>query len=178
MIENKNIILIGFMGAGKSHVGCLLADRLSVPFIDIDNEIAEKENMSINELFRARGEEEFRKIENRLIKRTESRKNSVIACGGGAVLDSRNIDSLRKNGLFVYLKAGEEEILKRMTGLSDRPLLNVDDRLGEIKRLLGKREPRYQEIADIIIDTSGLSPEEVTKEVMAAIGKTRDQDKE
>ncbi len=178
MIENKNIILIGFMGAGKSHVGRLLADRLSVPFLDIDNEIAEKENMSIDELFRTRGEEEFRKIENRLIKQNESRKSSVIVCGGGAVLDSRNIDSLRKNGLLVYLKAGEEEILERMTGLSDRPLLNVDDRVGEIKRLLCKREPRYQEIADIIIDTSGLSPEEVMKEVMVAIGKSRDKDKE
>ena len=177
MIENKNIVLIGFMGAGKSHVGRLLADGLSIPFLDIDDEIVEKESTSIFEIFRTRGEAEFRQIESRLIEQTASREKSVIACGGGAVLDGRNVENLKKNGILVYLKAGEEEILKRMDGLSDRPLLNVDDRLGEIKRLLKKREPRYNEVADIVVDTSGLSPEEVTKEVMVAIGKNRDQDK-
>jgi shikimate kinase len=158
----SNIALIGFMGTGKTVVGKLLAQQLGKEFIEIDALIEKKAGKSIPEIFRQDGEMAFRGLEIEVTKDIADKKNAVIACGGGIVLNIINIERLRQESVIICLTASPSAILKR-TALdkTGRPLLAVADRRRQIKELLMFRRPFYERAADIMINTSRLKPEAV-----------------
>lgn len=158
-----NIVLLGFMGTGKTSVAKRLADELGMQFIEMDTVIEEMEGMSINEIFAKKGEPYFRKLESDVVKELGSKNGLVISAGGGVVLNPDNIKELEKGSILICLNATPQEIYKRVGNEIHRPLLNVEDPLKKIKELLDHRRPYYDKIS-IQIDTTGKSIEEVVKE--------------
>ena len=167
----KNIVLVGFMGTGKTEVGKILSKKLGYALIDADTEIEKRQNMAITEIFRQQGEPAFRDIEAEVIKQLSGLKKNVISTGGGAVLRQENIDNLRANGVIVCLSATPETILQRTSVNNDRPLLQTENPLQKIKELLEYRRPYYEK-ADIMIDTENKSPLEVAEEIIKAVDET------
>lgn len=156
----KHLFLVGNMGAGKSTVGALLAQRLSRPFYDIDTKIEHATQKTIPQIFAEQGERAFRAIESQTLARITSLKTpSVIACGGGAVLDNANRELMRQSGWIIYLKASVETLLSRILDPRSRPLLypNPAERLQSIAH---QRESLYQQ-ADWIVETDTLSLDQV-----------------
>jgi shikimate kinase len=167
-----NVALIGFMGTGKTIVGELLAQKLGKDFIELDALIERQAGKSIPEIFRQDGEMKFRELEIESTKSVADRKNVVIACGGGIVLNNINIDRLRQEGVIVCLTASPSTILKRTSpDKGGRPLLVVSDRLRQIKDLLKFRRPFYTRAADIIVNTSRLRPEVVVGLIIERLRK-------
>jgi len=161
-----NIVLIGFMGTGKSAVGRRLAERLERPFIELDRIIEEREGCSIAEIFERRGEAHFRRIERAAVHVAAQLPDVVIATGGGAVLDDENVKALKATGILVCLTAAPEVIRERLGDVRTRPLLSgAADPLAEIKRLLAARAPRYA-LADHIVDVSHLLVDDVVESVV------------
>lgn len=161
----RNIVLIGFMGTGKTVVGKMLAERLGMEFLELDEIIEEKEGFSIKEIFEKKGEPYFRKIEKNVVKEAANKKGIVISAGGGAIVDDENFMTLKKNGMLICLEASPDSILKRTKGLTCRPLLNVADPMKKIQELLKKREPYYKK-ADLCVNTDNLTIEEIVVEII------------
>jgi shikimate kinase len=161
----KNIVLVGFMGTGKTSVGKSIADTLKMRLVNTDDLIEKKEGMPINEIFSKRGEPYFRKLEREVVKGISKGENSIIDAGGGIVINEVNVKDLKGNGIIFCLNAEPEEILRRTKKYTHRPLLNVDGPLAEIKNLLNKRKEYYKR-ADYQIDTNGKNAEEVAKEII------------
>ncbi|MDD5614241.1 MAG: shikimate kinase [Candidatus Omnitrophica bacterium] len=160
-----NIVLLGFMGTGKTEVSKKIAEKTGLRYVSLDKMIEEKEKMSINDIFTQKGERYFRALESKIVKEASKMDGVVIDAGGGVVLSDKNIDILKKSGFIVCLKARPEVILKRMSGKKDRPLLNVPDRLAKIKELLLGRNKYYEKISESI-DTSELIIDEVAEQVI------------
>ena len=152
-----NIALIGFMGAGKTAVAKILADKLGKKLIELDGLIELKAGKSIPDIFRQDGEIAFRELEIETTREVAEGNNQVIACGGGIVLNKINIDRLKERAVVVYLIASPDTILQRI-GADDtaRPLLAKGDKALTIRQMLEFRHPFYERAADIKIDTSGL----------------------
>ena len=167
----KNIVLTGFMGAGKTAVGKELAGLLDMRLIDLDSEIEKAEHMTINEIFKQFGEKKFREIETEMIKKVANNENIIISTGGGAVMKQENMDLLKKTGIIIYLMATPETILQRTGKNSDRPLLQVANPLAKINELLNLRKPFYEK-ADIMIDTENKTPLRIAKEIVEKIRKS------
>jgi shikimate kinase len=166
----KNIVLLGFMGTGKTETGKILAKELRFKFVDMDEIIEKETGMSISDIFFNFGEEYFRKLEKDLTKRISVEKGVVIATGGGVVLDDENMENLRKNGILITLNAEASDIYSRLKYKKDRPLLDTPYPEKTIREMLDVRRPRY-EMADIIINTSGRSPKEVAEDILRKIHK-------
>ena len=164
----KNIVLVGFMGTGKSVVGKRLAKQLNMEFVSTDDIVEKKENRTIAKIFEESGEPYFRKIEKEAVKEISGLDNAVIAAGGGVVLDEENMSSLRKNGVIICLNAAPQVIYERTKKHKHRPLLNVDNPVQKIKELLDSRSAFYAR-ADYQIDTSDKSIMKVTEDVVKAI---------
>ncbi|MDD5072907.1 MAG: shikimate kinase [Candidatus Omnitrophica bacterium] len=164
----KNIILVGFMGAGKTAVGKTLARLLKRKFVDLDEKIEEREGMPISEIFTKKGEQYFRKAEREVVKKASLFTGLVTATGGGAVIDKENVVNLRSNGILFYLDASPTKILERTKGHTHRPLLNVSDPEEKISELLAKRAEFYAQ-ADHRIDTNNLSVDEVAEKIISLL---------
>lgn len=167
----SNIYLVGFMGTGKTSVGKELARKLKWQFMDLDHLIELKEKRSISDIFAKSGEPYFRKVEKGALKTVAKEKDFVIACGGGIVLDKENIKIMKKSGQIICLTAKPEVILKRTSGYTHRPLLNVKDPKKQISHLLKLRAPYYA-LADIAIDTSKVSITEVANSIIKNAQRT------
>ena len=161
----NNIILLGFMGTGKSVVGKKLSRILKRELVDTDKLIEKKAGKSIPEIFSEDGEEHFRDLESEVAKEVSKNKNCVIITGGGIVLREDNIRTLRKNGILICLEASPEAIYERVKRDKYRPLLQVENPLQKIKDMLEYRKIFYDE-ADYFIDTSELTINEVVDEVI------------
>ncbi len=167
----SHLLLIGFMGAGKSTVGRLLASHLEVPFVDLDAEIERAAGgRPVSEIFSAEGEAVFRAMESAALAALEGAPASVVACGGGVVLDDENRRVLKSLGTVVYLKVSAAEALARIGDVAGRPLLERGDATAMAATLLTARETLYRSTADLTIDTAGLSAEAVAERVLAAVG--------
>lgn len=165
-----SIALIGFMGTGKTAVGRRLAEKLGKEFIELDDMIVRKAGKSIPEVFRRGGEIRFRELEIEVTREVAAKKNAVIACGGGIVLNKINIDRLRQECIIVYLTASAGVILRRISGdTSERPLLAVADRQREIKELLKLRRPYYARSAEITVNTSRLSVDTAADKIIGLL---------
>ncbi len=152
MIE-KNIILIGAMGAGKSTVGRRLAKQIGAQFYDSDKVIEEKTGVDIPTVFEYEGEDGFRLREEKIIEELCLLNNIVIATGGGAVLSEKTRKLLSSTGIVFYLKASVDTLLSRTRGDSNRPLLKVSNKRQALAKLLEQREPLYQQLADHVVTT-------------------------
>lgn len=154
---DKNIILIGFMGCGKTTIGKILASEINWKFIDIDKQIQEEMKMSISEIFNRKGEKYFRKLERNFCKLASMDVPSVISTGGGIIKGSTNVDVLKRNGIFVYLESSPEKIYRNIKNDNSRPLLNTPNKKEKIKELLEERKPLYEACADITVNVSEMS---------------------
>ncbi|MBN1643954.1 MAG: shikimate kinase [Dehalococcoidales bacterium] len=162
-----NIALVGFMGTGKTAVGQLLARKLNRRVVETDSIIEQKAGKSIADIFRDNGEITFRELEIEAVKDVAKGRRKVIACGGGVVLNTINIDRLRKSSVIVNLTASPEAILKRISAKQGtRPLLNVDNPAKRTKELMKFRRPFYESSADITIDTSKLDINAIANEII------------
>ena len=162
----NNLILCGFMGSGKTTLGEGLAEHFGMEFIDTDKTIEKRENKSIAEIFENFGEEYFRTKETELIKELISKENLVISLGGGLAANRVNHPYLKAAGKVILLDCGIEKTLERIMGDTSRPLTrNGQEDL--IKRY-NLRKPIYEEVADIIVDSS-FSPEKTLKVAVSAI---------
>ena len=165
-LYGDNIVLIGYMGSGKTSVGKELAKSRGMKFIDLDAYIVEKEGRSINDIFTYETEEYFRNVESEVIKEMCTLSNAVISTGGGAVLRKENRDNLSKIGHVVYLKADPETILKRVKDDHSRPLLkseSEEELRKRISTMLDSRNPYYEIFADQVIYTDRLTPSEIAE---------------
>lgn len=166
-MSSDNIILIGFMGSGKSSVGKLLAEKMGYDFRDTDDMIVADEGMEIQEIFNKYGEELFRNLETTLLLSVmDTLERTVLATGGGMPVRERNLNLLRVMGKIVYLRASQESVESRLFGDNTRPILMGDDYKDRIKKLLSERTPIYERAADLIIDTDGKSIEDIVNEIM------------
>jgi shikimate kinase len=171
------IALIGFMGTGKSVVGKLLAEKLGKGFVELDAEIEKKAGKPVAAIFREDGEACFRKMEAQMTVAVSTRKNTVVACGGGIVLDKANIFRLKQEYVIVCLSAAPGDILTRISGEeAKRPLLDVADKGKRIRELLAARRPLYERAAEITVETSGIDPPGVVQKVIDALSKYESQD--
>lgn len=161
--RKKPLILIGFMGTGKTTVGKALADRLKLPLVDTDQEIEKKAGKRISELFQEFGEEGFRDLESQVLRQVLAGEPGVVTTGGGIVLRSENVRMMKESGWVVALHASEEEILRRLTGNTDRPLLQGNIRQ-RVSRLLEERRGLY-DFAHVQVDTTGLTVAEVVDRI-------------
>ena len=164
----KNIVLIGFMGCGKSTVGRELHQRLGYRLMDIDNIIEETMGKRITEIFREEGEHAFRDFETmqleEIAKQTGVRH--IISTGGGIVIRPENRALLRRLGYVVWLRASEDVIYDRTSRNRDRPLLQGPDAREKISALLAEREPWYRETAHLRVDTAGLESHELAAGIL------------
>jgi shikimate kinase len=165
----RNIILVGFMGSGKSSVGRELARRLGFRFIDTDTTIRQKHKKSIPDIFASFGEPFFRDEENKALRDLQDIDHMVVATGGGIVLQPRNHDLLRSLGVVVWLTATEEVTWERVSRNQNRPLLRTQDPRTTIRNLMATRYPLYGLLSHITVETSGLTHQEVADRALGAI---------
>ena len=164
-----NIVLIGFMGAGKSTISDFLKTVFAMEVVEMDQIIAEREGMSIPDIFETYGEEYFRNLETELLIEMQSKTNVVISCGGGVPMRERNVVEMKKNGRVVLLTAKPETILSRVKDNHDRPLLEGNKNVDFIADLMEKRREKYQAAADIVIETDGKDKLEICEELVQRI---------
>lgn len=161
-----NIVLIGFMGSGKSTISRALSKVFAMEVIEMDQVIADREGMSISEIFEVHGEEYFRNLETELLRELQNHKGVVISCGGGVPMRDENVVEMKKNGKVVLLTASAETILDRVKNNHDRPLLENNKTVTFISDLMKKRKDKYEAAADIIIQTDDKSEFEICEEII------------
>jgi shikimate kinase len=160
------IVLIGFMGAGKTTVGRLLAQRLGLPFIDSDKVIEESEGLAVREIFETQGEAAFRRIETAIITELLDGPDAILALGGGA-LTSPGVRTALAGHDVVLLDVALDEALERVASDPGRPMLHTPDLSG----LYARRQDAYRDASEVAVQVSGRSPREVVAEVLAALGE-------
>ena len=166
MNNSRNLILVGFMGTGKTHIGHALAKRLELTFMDMDDAIVERAGKPIPEIFADDGEAQFRSLERQLVIDIAGQTGLVVATGGGVVLNPANVQDFSKSGLVICLSATPEVILSRVEHDTNRPLLNAGDKMEKIQTLLASRQALYEAIPNQI-DTSELNAEAVVDRILS-----------
>ncbi|HUW64602.1 MAG TPA: shikimate kinase [Spirochaetia bacterium] len=165
----RNIVLIGFMGTGKTAVGRRLADRLGRPFVDTDKEIENLYDKTVPQIFSRYGEVRFRSEEAILVKKLVGQTGLVIATGGGLVLNPDNVRLLQETGIFIRLEADADTIYQRIRGKRDRPLLNRGiDLKTSLQQMMVEREGAYT-MAEFSVNTGILSPWEAVETIVAYV---------
>lgn len=162
----NNIILIGFMGCGKSSVGVRLSYELRIPLLDTDKEIERQRKAAVSEIFEKYGEEAFRNMETEcLIGLLKDKDEKIISVGGGLPLRSENRALLKELGRVFYLRVSAETVCKRLAGDTTRPLLQGENPKEKVRELLGKRSSIYEAAADVIIDADDKGFDELISEI-------------
>lgn len=162
-----SIVLIGFMGVGKSEVGKAAAERLGYSFLDTDELIEKSEDKEISRIFKENGEEYFRGLETEVLETLQNYDDFVLSTGGGIVLKEKNIGLLKGMGPLVLLTARPEVIFERIKSVNNRPLLETGNKEDKIKEILSVRDPIYNKAADLTIDTSDKKIEEIVEEIVS-----------
>lgn len=170
--NGRNLILVGLMGAGKTSVGKVLARRLRRSFVDSDAEIEKTTGVRIPVIFEIEGEAGFRTRESRVVQELCSRRDIVLATGGGAVLSPENRQCLRDNGLVIYLCATPEALWRRTSRDRNRPLLQTTDPLQKLRDLHALRDPLYRAIAHLVVDTGSQSVGTLASHILRILGQT------
>ena len=165
----KTLFFIGFMGAGKTSVSAALGRTLHLPVIEMDEEIARNEGMTIPELFTQKGESHFRQCETALLEGLAAENACLVSCGGGVAMRQENVAAMRRCGTVVLLTARPEVILVRVKDSDERPLLQGRKNVADIAALMAQRRSAYEAAADVTVDTSDLTIEEVCRTVLRQI---------
>jgi shikimate kinase len=169
--RSKSIVLIGMMGAGKSSVGCCLQRRTKLALLDTDEIVASKFEISIPEIFSKLGEQGFREAETQALRELAPAKQTIIVTGGGIVLREENVNFLKRLGVVVWLDGTEETLFERASRSGNRPLLNRQNPPEAFARMLQARRPLYAKVANIRVDTSVLTEEEVVVAILTNVRK-------
>ncbi|NVM38061.1 MAG: shikimate kinase [Candidatus Lokiarchaeota archaeon] len=168
-MSKNSVALIGFMATGKTTIGKSLAIYLGEEyrFIETDQLIIQKTGKTISSIFTEEGEEKFREYENEVCEKVSKFNKVVISCGGGVVLNKKNVESLKKNCHIVLLRASPKEIYERIirNGKTSRPVINIKDSKREIKKIQKFRKPFYKEAAEIVIDTTEKKIQNIVREI-------------
>ena len=174
VLGKRNLVLVGLMGAGKSAIGKLVASELGMPFIDSDHEIERVSRMTIAELFEKYGEPEFRKLENRVIKRLLRTGPRVLSTGGGAFMNGDTRASIKAAGVSLWLDADLETLWERVIKRDNRPLLKTENPKQTLENLMIARYPTYA-LADLAVKSRDVKKELVAAEVIAAVASLADE---
>lgn len=167
--KSRNIILIGFMGCGKTTTGLRLSWKLKLPAEDTDKLIEKREGCTVAEIFAREGEEAFRSKETELLRQiSESKFTRILSVGGGTPIRAENRELLKKCGTVVYLRVKPETVYERLKGDTTRPLLQCEDPLEKIKSLMKSRQEAYESCADVILDADEMSMEDCISRIMDA----------
>ncbi len=162
-----NIVLVGYRGTGKSAVGAIVAERLEMQCIAMDEKIVEKVGMSIPEFVEKHDWPAFRNVESEVARELSGVDNIVVDSGGGVIERPENIDLLRTNGIIIWLKASVDAIVSRIEGGTERPsLTGVKSFTDEVEEILDRRIPKYAAAAQYEVDTDDLTPEQVADRVV------------
>ncbi|WP_312502018.1 shikimate kinase [Lacrimispora sp.] len=164
-----NIALIGFMGTGKSTVSKYLRNMLAMKEVDVDAMIVEDQKMPIRDIFEKYGEEYFRDCESNAILNLRNCRQTIISCGGGAVMREENVKNLKKGSRIILLTARPETILARVKDDGGRPILNGNMNVEFIKELMAKRKDFYEKAADIIVETDHKSVQQICEELVVSL---------
>ncbi len=167
-LGSRNLILVGLMGAGKSSVGRIVASQLGIPFVDSDAEIERVSRMTITELFEAYGEEEFRALETRVMKRLLKSGPRVVSTGGGVFINDRTRKHIKKGGLSIWLKADLDVLWDRVNKRDTRPLLKTENPKQTLEKLMDARYPLYA-LADLTVLSRDVRKEIMSDEVLKAV---------
>lgn len=162
----ENILLIGFMGTGKSTVSRELKSKTGMPEIDMDQYIVDKENMSISEIFEKFGEDYFRTVETECLKEILNNTGVIVSCGGGVVVKDENVTYMKDKGKIVLLTATPETVFERVRYSNSRPILNNNMSVEFIAGLMEKRRERYLAVADVIIETDNKAVGDIATEIL------------
>ena len=168
-VKKKTIVLVGIMGAGKTTVGKILADRIGIQFVDADQEIERAAGCTITDIFEKYGEAEFRKGEERVISRILSGQPCVLATGGGAFMSQATRLLIKKTATSVWLRVSFEVLAKRLEKRSGRPLLQTVDPQQTLRALINKRYPIYND-ADLIVDAKDDAVDITVSKVVECLG--------
>ena len=168
VLGKRNLVFVGLMGAGKSAIGRLTASALGIPFVDSDHEIERVSRMTISELFAAYGEDEFRALEARVIKRLLNSGPRVVSTGGGAYINERTRRHIKRSGLSLWLNADLDVLWERVNKRDTRPLLKTENPKQTLENLMKARYPIYAE-ADLSVVSRDVKKEVMVEEVLAAI---------
>jgi len=160
----NNIVLVGFMGTGKTTVGLHLEKKTGFPLIDMDQLIEQEAGISISQIFATQGEAHFRSLERAMTKKLATQTNHIISTGGGVVLNPDNLTDFASNGLVVCLSASPETILNRVRNDQTRPLL-AGDKEQQIRDLLQRRQPLYDAIP-FQVATDSRTPEQIAESIL------------
>lgn len=171
MANHGSIFLIGPMGAGKSTVGKRLARIKGMHFVDSDRELEKRTGVDIPLIFEIEGEAGFRKRESQLIDELTRQPDTVLATGGGAVLDPVNREMLSSRGFVIYLQVTIDQQLKRTRYSKNRPLLQTEDPRARLETLQRERDPLYMEIADLVVHTDGGQARDLAKRIAQNLDK-------
>lgn len=167
MASNPNIYLVGPMGAGKTTIGRRIAEIKGMSFVDSDAEIEKRTGVDISFIFDMEGEEGFRKRESDVITELSEQTNTVLATGGGAILDAATRDLLSARGVVVYLETSLEQQLSRTKHSRNRPLLEESDDIEvTLKALIAERDPLYRQIADLVVATGDQPARRLAREIV------------
>ena len=169
MKKYKNIYLIGLMGSGKTTLGRILSKKLDKAFFDSDQVLEEKLGVNVPMIFEYEGEAGFREREKDVLKELVSKKDIVLATGGGIILSESNRNLLSKNGIVIYLKSDQRDLISRMKNDKSRPLLKTGNIEAIIKELCKEREPLYEAISDFEVSTKNKRIYEVVNEIIRMI---------
>ena len=170
-IHGPSIVLIGMMGAGKSSVGRCLERRTGLTLLDTDEIVSSKFGMSIPEIFAKHGETKFREAEAKAVRAMAIPKKTIIVTGGGIVLQQENVELLRRMGVIVWLDGNEDTLFARASRRRNRPLLQTKNPRRTFSQIFDARRSLYADIADVRVDTSVLTDEEVSVAILSKLGK-------
>lgn len=164
----KTIVLIGMMGSGKTTIGKLLGEKLTLRSVDIDAIIEQNEKRTVSEIFQNEGEKYFRNIERETIKKNFTNKDLIISLGGGAFEDQLTQELLLKNSTVIYLKTSPNVILERIKNNTNRPLLKNQMTVEKIQSIILQRQKNY-ELANITILTDNKNTDKIVEEILGVI---------
>jgi shikimate kinase len=175
-LDGRSIILIGMMGAGKSSVGRCLQRKTGLALLDTDEIVASRFDMSISEIFTKHDENKFREAETKALRALATPKQSIIVTGGGIVLQQENVELLRRMGVIVWLDGSEDTLFARASREGNRPLLQTENPRNTFSQILDARRSLYADIADVRVDTSMLTDQEIAVAILSKLAGLRNSE--
>ncbi len=167
-----NVLLIGFMGTGKTTIARALSKKLQVDWVDLDRLIVDRAGMPITEIFETQGEPAFRALETQILEELSEKTGMIISCGGGVAMQPQNLPLLKK-GKVILLTASPYTILRRVSHRNHRPLLQNRMNVPAIKELMEERQPHYKAVANIVIKTDGKPVSAICAQIIKRLYPTR-----